>query len=102
MSKITIVRDPYYAPCCYLICRIGTDGQWNTKDDNNTVLVQSDYDWPSIAGTFGWTGDPDDLEQISAAGKYLDNNLGKVVDDPGYFDAEDGLKAIAEYEATRA
>jgi hypothetical protein len=89
---IAIDRDPQYAPCCFLICRAhvqkdGPDGplyDWDTRDDKNTVLVQTDWDWPGIARAFGWDGKDDDIE---AAGEFLDQcvNEARVVEDPGYF-----------------
>lgn len=62
---------------------------WNEKDEENTSLVQSDYDFPGLASTFGLVID-DTLpmgEQIEHAQEYLDGCAvsGAVVDDPGYF-----------------
>lgn len=86
-GMIALERDPGYAPCCYLICRlVGEPGSldWDTRDEENTVLIQTDWDWPGVARTFGWDGDDDD---VSGAGDYLDDVAGAfvVVDDPGYF-----------------
>ncbi len=85
MTKITVDRDPYYASCCYLICKVDENGNWNTRDERSTILVQTDWDWPSIAANFGWTGDLDDPEQIPAAREYLDEHLCEIIEDPGYF-----------------
>ena len=95
MSIITVDRDPDYAPCCFLICKVtGQAGSfdWNTRDENSTVLVQTDYDWPGLARNFGWTGVDTDIE---LAGEYLDriaanmhSNI-RFIDDPGYFTEED-------------
>ena len=86
MSIITVDRDPDYAPCCFLICKVtGKPGSydWNTRDDANTVLVQTDYDWPGLARNFGWTGADTDIE---LAGEYLDEICGfGFITDPGYF-----------------
>ena len=80
-ARITIDRDPGYAPCCYLICRVDERGDWDTRDEANTALVQTDWDWPGVARTFGWDGDDSD---IADAGEFLDDHLGEIVDDPGY------------------
>lgn len=89
MSLITLERDRDYAPCCYIICRIfknerGED-TWDTRAEHHTRLIQTDWDWPGVARTFGWRGDDRD---ISGAGAYLDqiHGFGRQVEDPGYFD----------------
>lgn len=88
--RIILDTDSTYAPCCYLLCLLDVSGDWDTRDESRTVLVQSDWDWPGIASTFGWTGDQDDPESIADAGEYLDSiagDPGHAVDDPGYFGA---------------
>lgn len=100
MTSITVDTDPEYAPCAYLICKVGKDGRWNSRDESRTVLVQLDYDYPGLASTFGWQpchsttdgtidcpecGKPAG-EMISEAADYLDEHSGEIVDDPGYFD----------------
>jgi len=100
---ITVDRDPTYAPCCYLICRVtGRRGayDWNTRDETNTVLVQTDWDYPGVASSFGWVpcrrgcgtdGTVDCAhhtasKMIQSAGAYLDKIAGrKFIEDPGYF-----------------
>lgn len=61
-------------------------------DDGREVLVQSDWDYPGTAGTFGWTGTEDDYastsDWLAAAQEYLDDNIGASVEDPGYFDVD--------------
>lgn len=52
-------------------------------DDGREVLIQSDWDYPGTARTFGWDGDDADLE---GAAEFLDDNIGASVEDPGYFD----------------
>jgi hypothetical protein len=113
-TLIALDRDPDYAPCCYLICRVlnpeAGEGHydWDTRDEANTVPVQTDWDYPGIASTFGWTPEPDPggcthdgtdgtvdcttcgrtaSEMIAEAQEFLDDHLGTVVEDPGYFDA---------------
>lgn len=90
MSLIALDRDPQHAPCCYLICRVTNPDagegnyDWSTRDEANTVLVQTDFDYPGVARSFGWNGDDDD---INGATDYLDRCVahGTVVEDPGYF-----------------
>ena len=86
---VTVDRDPKYAPCCYLICKVhGVQGNhnWDTRNEAETVLVQTDWDWPGIASNLGFvqdeTGDGSDIE---AARAFLDDHLGEVFEDPGYF-----------------
>lgn len=98
MSKICITRDPVYAPCGYLICRVRDNGTWNIRADD-TILVQTDWEFPSLAAALGfipcecgYTDGTVDCahktatKMISAAADYLDTHLDKVIDDPGYFE----------------
>jgi hypothetical protein len=85
------------------------------NDDGRTVLLQTDWDYPGVASTFGWDirdvlDNPCDhngtdgtvdcecgvtaSEFIAAARQWLDDNDGAVMDDPGYFD-EGAIKCIA-------
>jgi hypothetical protein len=75
--------------------------------DQNTgrdVLVQVDYDFPSLAESFGWSGkllpksktryvniDDSDITgaQIYSSIVWLDSHEGKLVEDPGYFSQDD-------------
>lgn len=52
--EIRLMRDSAYAPCAYLVVRQNADGAWDTRDESNTVLVQLDWDFPSLARDFGW------------------------------------------------
>ena len=103
--KITVDRDPEYAPCSYLICQVsGEPGSydWDTRDESRTVLVQDDWDRPGLASSFGWTpcdcGETDGTidcahktagEMITEATEYLDSldhlSDSAYVEDPGYF-----------------
>lgn len=113
-TLIALDRDPSYAPCCLFICRVTNpeagEGHydWDTRDDQNTVLVQTDNDYPSIAAAFGWNcpgaeDSPEDVDcQHNACGADTDGHMGvldcarafiddcidhcRVVEDPGYFD----------------
>ncbi len=38
----------------------------------------------NLASVFGWDGDVENLSNISEAIAYLDNNIGQLVDNPGY------------------
>jgi len=100
MTQIAIERGGAYAPCSYIICKV-IDGDWNERDDKNTVLVQTDWEFPGVASAFGFTpcdcGETDGTvdcphktatEMITAAAEYLDDCEGKVVDDPGYFEEQ--------------
>ena len=66
--------------------------------NGETVLIQTDWDYPGVASAFGWQacacGDTDGTvdcphktaaDMIASAAEYLDENIGKTIDDPGYF-----------------
>lgn len=101
MGKI-IWNTEVNAPCC--------PGEIiNGDNEEETILVQIDYEFPSTAMTFGWnildvqkddgfcehTGTDGSVDCpvckitastfIDKAGEWLDNNDGATVDDPGYF-----------------
>lgn len=42
--------DSHRAPCGFLIVATGAD----PADDSRTTLVQTDWDYPGIAGRLGW------------------------------------------------
>ena len=78
---------------CFLI-RVVT----RLKDERDSMLIQNDWDYPGVASTFGWTVGcecPTDgtvdcrhktaAEHIASAHDYLIGHIGKVVEDPGYF-----------------
>jgi hypothetical protein len=67
-------------------------------EDGREILVQTDWDFPSVASTFGWTACPcghtDGTvdcahrtvgEMIAEAREFLDEHIGSTADDPGYF-----------------
>lgn len=66
-------------------------------DDGAEVLVQTDWDFPGVASTFGWCpchcGTTDGTvdcphntaSEMIAAAAYLDDHVGESVEDPGYF-----------------
>lgn len=53
------------------------------NDRGESLLIQTDYDYPGVASTFGWAGPDND---IAGAQEFLDDNVGASVEDPGYFD----------------
>jgi len=66
--------------------------------DGREILVQTDWDFPGVAGTFGWCpcscGATDGTvncdhrtadDMISDARAFLRERLGSTADDPGYF-----------------
>jgi hypothetical protein len=56
-------------------------------ETGDTKYVQSDWDIPGIATSFGANID-DTLpasKQIAAAGEWIDENWGVTAEDPGYF-----------------
>ncbi len=42
---IKLIARPSNAPCCVLI----------QNDDGRDLLIQTDYDFPGVASTFGWS-----------------------------------------------
>jgi hypothetical protein len=85
--KVALDTDQSFAPGCYLVCKVDENGSWNTRDEKNTVLIQTDWDFASLAKNFGWRGGdfPDATAEISEAIDFLDSSLGTIIDDPGYF-----------------
>ena len=87
------------APCC--------PGEILSEDEKKSILVQTDWDYPGVAITFGWnmcevgenecehphtdgTTDCPDCGLtagyfIDCAREWLENHDGAIVDDPGYF-----------------
>ena len=67
-------------------------------EDGRSVLVQTDWDFPGVASTFGWSpwpcGSADGTvdcdhrtadEMIDDARDFLRERAGSTADDPGYF-----------------
>ena len=89
MTKITLDANPDNAPCCIAL----------EADDGRSVLIQTDWDWPGVASSFGWRpceqcdttdGTVDCAHKtasvmISEARAFLDEHEGETIDDPGYF-----------------
>lgn len=119
MCKIVLESGPHST---YRIVPLFANGKrltYKDHDDNGkkvrrkvpSILIQTDWEHPSIASTFGWsirdvqcntrcdhrhtdgTVDCPDCglsagEFISAAAEWLDDNIGETADDPGYFQGE--------------
>lgn len=65
--------------------------------DGGSILIQTDYDFPGVASTFGWQpcscGATDGTiacphrttaEMIAEAREFLESQIGESADDPGY------------------
>ena len=87
--KIILDANPSDAPCCVKVLN---------EDKSDSVLFQTDWDWPSLASVFGWSsckcGETDGTvgcahktagEMISEAREYIDAHDGETAEDPGYF-----------------
>ena len=92
---IAVARDEDYAPGCFILCRVKNPEagsgkyDWDERDEENTRLIQADWDFPGVARSFGWDGDDSDIQ---GARDFLDRCVddAKVAEDPGYFDSEEG------------
>jgi hypothetical protein len=103
---ITIDEDQSYAPGCYLICKVhGEPGHydWDTQNEEETIVIQCDYNIPSIASNFGFQpcicGETDGTvdckhktagQMIEEAAEFLDSLIlspedSRFIEDPGYF-----------------
>jgi hypothetical protein len=84
--KITLTRSQFG---CFLI----------ESDDGQDILIQSDWDYPGAASSFGWSpcdcGEADGTvdcahktadEMIADAYDFMIENDGATADDPGYFE----------------
>lgn len=98
-----LVRDSSFAPSSFLVVKVGDNGELADyrNDESSSVLVQIDWDFPSLATSFGWTGLYDHpftdgtfncpetgktaSEFISEAAEWLHENDGIRCEDVGYF-----------------
>lgn len=100
MAKITVAREPEYAPVGFLVCRVDEHGGYDSRSDD-TILIDHDWDYPALAATWGYVpcsqcgtdGTVDcphhtATEMITAAYDWLEAHTGEIADDPGYFDAD--------------
>lgn len=96
--RIGLFYDPQWAPCCLLIVQVAEDGhpiRDPKKDESISQLVQSDHDFPGVAGSFGWEWEEnEDEDEILEATEWLFDHashlgLGQaaelITEDPGYF-----------------
>lgn len=91
---IAVARDESFAPGCFILCRVKNPEagpgkyDWDERDEEMTRLIQTDWDFPGVARSFGWDGEDSDID---GAREYLDDCVenAKVIEDPGYFDQED-------------
>jgi hypothetical protein len=83
--------------------QFGWDYIISNSENDKTRLIQSDWDYPGIAGSFGWQACPCGMtdgtvdcehkkvsELIGEAQKFLDSiaDTNETVNDPGYFSEE--------------
>ena len=94
--NIGLFFDPQWAPCSLLVIQVDEKGQpvMNPYEFNDiSVLVQTDYEHPGLASTFGWKGEtgvediPEATEWLFDHASYLPSRQPAelIVDDPGYF-----------------
>jgi hypothetical protein len=92
MSNIRLEQGEFNF--CFIIRRVSRI----KEEREQTVLIQTDWDYPGTASTFGWSVGCDcstdgtvdcqhktASEHIASAYDFLCENIGKVVEDPGYF-----------------
>jgi|LakMenEpi03Aug12_release.lakeMendotaPanAssembly.Ray.scaffolds.fasta_scaffold383687_3 hypothetical protein len=101
MAKITLDTDVCGGAYCLIV-----------NDDGQDILVQTDWELPGVASTFGWnirevktpgrdcdhqgtdgTIDCPDcglkaIAFIEEAGEWINSNDGATAEDPGYFEGE--------------
>lgn len=65
--KITLDANPSDAPCCLKII----------ADDGRDLLVQTDWDWPGIASTFGFS--LASVQKCDKCGKTSEKHFNRVV-----------------------
>ena len=78
--------------------QFGWDYLLVNDETGEDVLIQTDWDYPGVASSFGFVpcdcGETDGTvdcshktasDMIQSAAAYLDENIGESVDDPGYF-----------------
>jgi hypothetical protein len=72
---------------------------YSVENNSRNVLVQTDWDFPGLASSFGWRpcrcGKTDGTvdcshktasQMIAEATSWLDAHVGDITEDPGYFD----------------
>jgi hypothetical protein len=106
MSRIILDSDT--SDCPGAVCKI-----LNADNENHNILVQTDWDAPSVASSFGWNMREVQVQNagscnhshtdgtvdcpdcgikattfINAAIEWINDNDGVDADDPGYFDED--------------
>jgi hypothetical protein len=93
-TLVAIDEDPGYAPGLYFLCRVlnpwAEPGHynWDTRDEDNTVLIQCDQEYPGIAELFGFVSDASsELHLVAQASRFLDECVreARVTRDEAYF-----------------
>ena len=51
---VAIEHGGRYALVSFLLCRVNDVGEWDKYNDEETVLFQTDWDFPSLASCFGY------------------------------------------------
>ena len=77
MAQVYVYHDSQYAPCSFLVVKEGG----SPYKEQDTVLVQCDMDFPSLASNLGFSSDLD----IDGARQFLFDHLEEPFEDPGYF-----------------
>jgi len=63
-----------YAPCGFLIVR----DEHGYRDEANTVLIQTDWDFPGAAGMIGWAPRSETCDQCETDGTVPCRKCGKT------------------------
>ena len=93
-NKCYVTTDQSYAPGCFIIVKEGGD----IYNEEDTVLVQTDWDYPGVAANLGYVPcacrETDGTipckhktvgQMIEEAAGWLTNHEGELFEDPGYF-----------------
>lgn len=77
-APIGLFVCPGFAPCSFLLVKLSKSGHavsdWR-NNTSNSILIQNDWDFPSIASAFGWNGKLDgSVNEIATAGYWLQHN----------------------------
>jgi len=93
-QKCYVTTDQSYAPGCFIIVK----ENGNIYNEEDTVLIQTDWDYPSVAANLGYVpcscGLTDGTipckhktvgQMIEEASEWLTNHEGELFEDPGYF-----------------
>jgi hypothetical protein len=74
------------------------------EESGEDILIQTDWDYPGVASTFGWPGHEhgetdgtvkcpvcgaEPMDMINEAQEWLDDHIGETAEDPGYFGGDE-------------